>query len=542
MGESKISFFERIKSFYTSEETKKKAIIFTAAGAAVLIALIVTIILIASGGSDKKEEAANSDSGSKTLEKVADTKNTTPTLTEEPEPTVTEEPTATPEPTPEITATPEPTPDIAELHLAKGEVQSAINGQWISTDIAKKRPITLMFNNISVANPQSGIGEADILYEILVEAGITRCMGVFENLTEENACKDRMGSVRSARHYFVSIASEYDSIFVHYGETVYATRKLEALKVDHLEGTHAEGSTVFYRDKSIKAPHNAFASLSGILKGIEKKSFRVDHKDDFVPQHFRFAYPEDDELLATQGNAVDVTGTEENAQPENTAVQPVSTETQPVNTSAQPVSTAQQPAEVMTEPVATAQTNTEAQSGEPVTSGSAENTTEDTAPEPEIDRNRYTSVELAETTTPATMVKLGFSSYTSPYLTYDEATKLYTRYQFKGEHIDYNTKEPLKFNNIIIQIVHEFNRDKNGYQDIEGYNDYKDMSKNVQGTVTGKGYYICEGKCMEITWTKCEKDYTCNYYTPEGELLNLRPGKTFIAVYPDFREENLEIS
>ncbi len=528
MGESKISFFERIKSFYTNDETKKKAIIFTAAGAAVLIAVIVTIILIASGGSDKKNEETVSDSGSKTLEKVSDTKTATPVPTEEPEPSVTEEPTATPEPTPEPTATPEPTPDIAELHLAKGEVQSAINGKWVSTEIAKQRPITFMFNNISVANPQSGIGDADILYEILVEAGITRCMGVFENLTEENSCKDRMGSARSARHYFVSIASEYDSIFVHYGETVYATRKLQALKVDDLEGTHAEGSTVFYRDKSIKAPHNAFASLSGILKGIEKKGFRVEHKDDFVPQHFRFAYPEEDELLTAQGNEGDITGTDENTQPENTAVQPVST--------------GQQPAEVMTEPVSAAPINTEAQSGENVTSGSAENTPGTAQTEPEIDRNRFTSVELAEKTTPATMVKLGFSSYTSPYLTYDEETKLYTRYQFKGEHIDYNTKQPLKFNNIIIQIVHEFNRDKNGYQDIEGYNDYKDMSKNVQGKVTGKGYYICEGKCMEITWTKCEKDYTCNYYTPEGELLNLRPGKTFIAVYPDFRVENLEIN
>jgi hypothetical protein len=514
MGESKISFFERIKSFYTNDETKKKAIIFTAAGAAVLIAVIVTIILIASGGSDKKNEETVSDSGSKTLEKVSDTNTGTPVPTEEPEPSVTEEPTATPEPTPEPTATPEPTPDIAEIHLAKGEVQSAINGKWVSTEIAKQRPITFMFNNISVANPQSGIGDADILYEILVEAGITRCMGVFENLTEENSCKDRMGSARSARHYFVSIASEYDSIFVHYGETVYATRKLQALKVDDLEGTHSEGSTVFYRDKSIKAPHNAFASLSGILKGIEKKGFRVEHKDDFVPQHFRFAYPEEDDL--TESNENNVPGEDDVAQSGAETPQPADA-LQPVDVAAHPV-----------------------------TSGSAEETPEslnnDAAAEPEIDRNRFTSVELAEKTTPATMVKLGFSSYTSPYLTYDEETKLYTRYQFKGEHIDYNTKQPLKFNNIIIQIVHEFNRDKNGYQDIEGYNDYKDMSKNVQGKVTGKGYYICEGKCMEITWTKCEKDYTCNYYTPEGELLNLRPGKTFIAVYPDFRVENLEIN
>ena len=122
-------------------------------------------------------------------------------------------------------------------------------------------------------------------------------------------------------------------------------------------------------------------------------------------------------------------------------------------------------------------------------------------------------------------------------VTYDEETKLYTRYQYGGVHIDYNTNEPLTFNNIIIQIVQESNRDKNGYQDIEGYGDRDGHHDPVEG----KGYYICEGKCIEITWAKNEAAYTMNYYTLDGEKLKLRPGKTFIALFPHYRADKIEI-
>ena len=165
MKEKFSQFFERVKSFYTDEATKKKALIITACSAAAIVALIILIIVLSGG---KKEE--------KTPEPVGTPQATsTPT----PTPTPTPVPTVTPTPSPTPTPTPSPTPDPAEVHLAKGEVQSAINGSWVKEEITKQRPYCMMFNNISVANPQSGIGCADILYEILAEAGITRCMGVF---------------------------------------------------------------------------------------------------------------------------------------------------------------------------------------------------------------------------------------------------------------------------------------------------------------------------------------------------------------------------
>ena len=48
------------------------------------------------------------------------------------------------------------------------------------------------------------------------EAGITRFLALFSEIGEGTPAADRLGSVRSARHYFVSFADEYDAIFVQY--------------------------------------------------------------------------------------------------------------------------------------------------------------------------------------------------------------------------------------------------------------------------------------------------------------------------------------
>jgi len=471
MKEKISAFFGKIKEFYTSDATKKKAFIITGSVAAAIVVAIILIVVL-SGGKDEKPGT-----------QVVDNPTSAVTATPEPtsEPTSTPEPTSEPTPTePEVTPdVPTPTADPAEIHLANGEKQSYITGQWVKEEIANLRPYCMMFNNIAVANPQSGIGCADILYEILVEGNITRCMGVFENLTDESSCKDRMGSVRSARHYYASIASEYDAIFIHYGETTYATKKIAALKLDHLEGTYGEGNIIFYRDKNIKAPHNAFATLEGIHKAIEQKKFRTDHKEDFVPQHFDFACPEEGQ----------------------TSIDKIESIVEQANEFNKNIDSSSPYKDILDEEIAKKQK------------------------------------EFGFEIIPAYVVKLPFSSYAQPYLTYDEETKLYTRYQYGGVHIDYNTNEPLTFNNIIIQIVQESNRDKNGYQDIEGYGD----RDGHHDRVTGKGYYICEGKCIEIGWEKNEAANTMNYYSIGGEKLILRPGKTFIALFPHYRADKIEI-
>lgn len=434
------------KRFFGKIPDKKTIIII---GSCVLAVAVITVVLcLCLRRSDPEEQSVIS------AETITGDPSITVAATPTPVPTATVAPTVTP--TPEPSPTPLPAP---KEHT--NEIQSALNGEWKSKEITDKRPYCIMFNNIEAANPQSGISCADILYEALTEGGITRMMGVFEGLDDTSTCKDRIGSVRSARHYFASFADEYDSIFIHYGETTYATKKIAALSLDHLEGTYGIGDTVFYRDKTIKAPHNAFASLEGIHKGIEKMKFRTEHASDWTPNHFIFTDP-DLEEYEEQENGNEII------------------------------------AAIISDPAY-------------LGSGRSHSSIKDFK------------------TSDASLVQLNYSKYMSPYLDYSEETGLYTRHQYNDVHIDYNTQQPLTFKNIIIQIVHEFDKDKNGYQDMELHN------------AKGNGYYITEGKCIPITWEKNEDKHTMRYLTEDGNILAINNGRTFISVYPDFRLDKLKI-
>jgi len=92
-----------------------------------------------------------------------------------------------------------------------------INGQKYTADEKAiwetRRPLLVMIENHEDARPQSGLQSADIVYEAVAEGGITRFMGVFYcgavAMEAESENKYNIGPVRSARTYFLDVASEY---------------------------------------------------------------------------------------------------------------------------------------------------------------------------------------------------------------------------------------------------------------------------------------------------------------------------------------------
>lgn len=100
-------------------------------------------------------------------------------------------------------------PINGELHTAQ---EQAI---W-----STRRPLEVMIENHSDARPQSGLQNADIVYEAVAEGGITRFMGVFYcNAVAGAPNKYDVGPVRSARTYFLDLASEYGDypLYAHVG-------------------------------------------------------------------------------------------------------------------------------------------------------------------------------------------------------------------------------------------------------------------------------------------------------------------------------------
>ena len=95
-------------------------------------------------------------------------------------------------------------------------VYNDLTGEW-NTDRKEEygRPIAIMINNIENAIPQSGIGQADVLYEFVVEGGITRMLAIFNDYDN----LEKVGSIRSCRPYYVTTAMEFDAIYMHYGQS-----------------------------------------------------------------------------------------------------------------------------------------------------------------------------------------------------------------------------------------------------------------------------------------------------------------------------------
>lgn len=165
-------------------------------------------------------------------------------------------------------------PTVAEEQpvLSKeGMERSPITGEWVKPEIASRRPLCIMINNIEDAIPQSGISRADILYEAYVESSITRLMMVTQRYDD----MEKIGPVRSCREFYVYFAKEYDGIYTHFGFSPLAKNLLESPNVQHIDGMYYDNGTNFYRTTDRKAPHNAYTSTKGLLDAINKKGWSL---------------------------------------------------------------------------------------------------------------------------------------------------------------------------------------------------------------------------------------------------------------------------
>ena len=175
--------------------------------------------------------------------------------------------------------------DMKAVHR-DGYVISEFTGEWIEERLENQRPVTVMINNISDAMPQSGLSDADIIYEMIVEGGITRLMGVFKDY--ENLPK--LGSVRSCRQYYVQISDMMNAIYAHVGQSWLGEEWLIKTGIDDLNGLSGYASyTTFYRDNTRYAPHNCYTDGPKIVAGIEG----LGYSREYTNRHddmFKFNY------------------------------------------------------------------------------------------------------------------------------------------------------------------------------------------------------------------------------------------------------------
>lgn len=165
-----------------------------------------------------------------------------------------------------------------------------------------KRPVAIMINNIKISCPQIGISQADVIYECLVEGGMTRLMMLMINYEDAT----EIGSIRSSREYYIDFASNHNAIYIHAGGSNKAYEEIRDRKINNLDGVNMYIPDMFYRDEWRKVnmgfEHSLMTTGPKITAGIKFKKYNTEIKDTFIPS-FNFVDYNSGKNEMTGGNA-----------------------------------------------------------------------------------------------------------------------------------------------------------------------------------------------------------------------------------------------
>ncbi len=142
-----------------------------------------------------------------------------------------------------------------------------------SVEQAKKQlpgALLVMVDNFSKARPQSGLDQADLVYEIVAEGGITRFMALFYRQGVE-----KIGPIRSARSYFAQLARGYNAPLAHAGGSAEALNLIVKIKMKDLDEIYNSGA-YFWRDKQRKMPHNLYSSTDKLQQGAKNRGYSLE--------------------------------------------------------------------------------------------------------------------------------------------------------------------------------------------------------------------------------------------------------------------------
>ncbi|MFC5470831.1 DUF3048 domain-containing protein [Cohnella suwonensis] len=177
------------------------------------------------------------------------------------------EATATPETTSIPTASSASPSASAPAETPVASFLAPLTGLPVDKEVTS-RPFSVMINNLAPARPQSGLTQADTVWELLAEGGITRLVAIFQS----KEFTDPIGPVRSIRPYFIQVGEFYSGVLVHVGASNDAFAILRKQHKEDLDEITNAGA-YFYRDKSRKAPHNVYTTLEKLRAGAEKHKY-----------------------------------------------------------------------------------------------------------------------------------------------------------------------------------------------------------------------------------------------------------------------------
>ncbi len=197
---------------------------------------------------------------------------TTTTLTTAPTTTA---PTTTAPTTTVPTTEPEPIPDPEPVP----EHVNPLTGEELAEPYMN-RIYAVVIEDDKRSLPHWGVSNADMLWEMPHEGGITRMVAMFTDV----AAVEKVGPNRSARPYLISLAQSFDAIFVHAGGSTQAYKDFKSTGWNHIDGVKGQWDH-FFRDKDRRAQgvaleHTMYTTGAEILEATGQEGFKTSRGEE----------------------------------------------------------------------------------------------------------------------------------------------------------------------------------------------------------------------------------------------------------------------
>jgi hypothetical protein len=162
-----------------------------------------------------------------------------------------------------VTATAAPTTQPEVRRTQDPTAVYPLTGKPAPRAAARRPAVVVKIDNDPNARPQTGLGQADIVFEVEVE-GITRFVSVFQS-----ADVNMVGPIRSARSTDVDLVAGLNRpMFAWSGANPTVTGEVNAARDAGLLTSlgHDVVPEEYWRDNSRYAPYNLYSSTSGLRK------------------------------------------------------------------------------------------------------------------------------------------------------------------------------------------------------------------------------------------------------------------------------------
>lgn len=168
--------------------------------------------------------------------------------------------TAEPEPV-ATSASPEPEPPFTPTYVAPADFDLApLTGEQIEVGALTSPSLAAKIDNHPRARPQIGLDRTDIVFEELVEGGLTRYVAVWHSDVPAE-----IGPIRSIRPMDPDIVSPLGGIIAYSGGQQRFVDMMRATNVYNAIHGQSDTNSVMYRGRNAPAPHNVIVKAPELI-------------------------------------------------------------------------------------------------------------------------------------------------------------------------------------------------------------------------------------------------------------------------------------